>query len=227
MFETLVSYFCKNVGEELLEYMSGRKIYEEDVKKFNIGYVNNNGLPNIKNKEWMEWKEKAKLRNAIVFPLYNMVGKPVALEFRTIKKKFHFKFIPDQTKDIETFFFGLPQALEAIWETKTIYIAEGPSDALTMHKALPNVVASSTAGLTTKQLSFIKRYVDKVIFVYDNDKTGKLKQEKLSDLLWEKYSISSTGFTYPRKDANAFVVEFGEEAFIKKTKQLVDDIKIL
>lgn len=226
MLSPLLDYFQSKVDDTALSYLENRGITPDDVKKFNIGFVPSSGLPALNWEEYNQWKKKLWLRDALVFPFYNILGQPVALEFRTIKDKFHIKFIPKKSKEMEGFFFGLNQALPSIWKTKTVYITEGGTDCISIAKVIPNIIASSTAAITVNQFKLITRFADKVIFIYDNDRTGVENRNKLIEKFRRYSDVSTSYFVYPTKDANKYLEEYGLNKFIRKTKELKNNVLI-
>ncbi len=127
-----------------------------------------------------------RFRGRVVFPIGDLWGKPIAFGARTLKDE-HPKFINSPETKIFTKgrgFYGLHLAKEALEETKTVYIVEGYLDVVIPHQAgVKGLVATLGTALTRDHLKILRRYVDKVVLVFDADAAGQKASERGLDLL--------------------------------------------
>lgn len=110
--------------------------------------------------------------DSVVFPLTSYSGQVIGFQTRTIKQKAFNTFAISRRP--EGYFFGIGPNMEAIWESKSIWLVEGPGDQLLIERLVaPNVVALTTAGTSTTQFRFLRRFVRKIYLCLDLDVTGR------------------------------------------------------
>ena len=69
--------------------------------------------------------------------------------------------------------FAFDQAREAIVRTKTVIVVEGYFDAIALHQAgLTHTVATLGTALTVEHIQALRRFVDKVVLLFDPDAAG-------------------------------------------------------
>lgn len=127
-------------------------------------------------------------------------------------KKFYFeksKFMP--------VFFGLDSCLDEIWKTGTVFLTEGILDALPLKKIKENTLSSLTANLNDYQINWLRRYVKKVILLFDMDEKGKKSVIRLKKILGNDFAVHSIGLK--GKDVNDFIVKYGDT----ELKKLIED----
>jgi hypothetical protein len=69
--------------------------------------------------------------------------------------------------------FGLHQAIESMWTSRSVYLVEGVFDLCPIQRAVPFVVATMTAFTTQQTARLIRRLVQRVWLGYDMDASGK------------------------------------------------------
>ena len=183
--------------------------------------------------KWLGTRGKF-VKGRIVFPVYDELGNIKGIETRALdqramdvlKPKFktslasliealpessvrYKKFYLEKIKQT-AFFFGLPETLEPIWNERTAFLTEGIFDLLSLLKVVPNGVTPMTANINEHQLGWLKRYVTKVILLFDMDKKGKQASEKIKQEL-EPYGIAVHNINLKGRDVNDFVMKFGVE----------------
>ena len=182
------------------------------------------------------------IKGRIVFPVYDEMGYIKGIETRgldkramdVLKPKFKISLkdqiekLPESTVRYKkfylerikqtAFFFGLPFSLESIWKEKTVFLSEGIFDLLSLLKIRPNALTSMTANMNDFQLNWLKRYVNKVFLVFDNDKKGKQAYFKIRSKL-EPDGISVYHLDLKSKDINEFIMKFG----ISELKMTIED----
>ena len=185
------------------------------------------------------------VKGRIVFPVQDEVGNFKGIETRgldqramdVLKPKFkvslkslidslpessvrYKKFYLEKVKN-SAFFFGLPGNLTSIWETRTAFITEGIVDLMSLEKAVPNVVTPMTANINEYQLNWLKRYVDKVITVFDMDPKGQQATIKIKKEL-EPAGISVYSINLKGRDVNDFVMKHGVSELKMTIKDKMD-----
>lgn len=127
-----------------------------------------------------------RFRGRVVFPIGDLWGKPIAFGARTLTDE-HPKFINSPETKIFTKgrgFYGLHLAKDVLEETKTVYIVEGYLDVVIPQQAgVKGLVATLGTALTRDHLKILRRYVDKVVLVFDADAAGQKATERGLDLL--------------------------------------------
>ncbi len=193
----------KNIG---LSYLKERRIDEELIKKFDLGYSLENW------DEFYQWAlkkgfdeelvEKAGLlirkdekkydrfRSRVIFPIHNLTGKVIGFGARTLKKDTKIpKYINSPESDLyhkSDVLYGLHLAKKAIRDEENCYLVEGYTDVIALHQnRVENVVASSGTSLTEEQIKQIKRFSDNVTILFDGDEAGLKASIRGLDMLLE------------------------------------------
>ena len=194
--------------------------------------------------KWLGTRGKF-IKRRIVFPVYDEFGNIKGIETRALDKramtvlkpKFqnnlkslidklpensvrYKKFYLEKIKH-SAFFFGLPHSLEAIWETRTAFLTEGIFDLLSLLKVVPNAVTPMTANINDLQLNWLKRYVDRVIPIFDKDNKGKLALSKIKEIL-EPEGISVYSIGLKGRDVNDFTIKYGVSELKMTIKDKMD-----
>jgi len=219
-----------------LAYLMSRGITVDEMKKYQIGYTKQRFL-NYDEKEYDDaelfnkWIGRGGyfIRERIVFPIYDEFGKVKGIETRALDERSmdvilpkyrsllkniklmesnvrYRKFYLDYSKT-NACLFGVPSSLSSIWEKKEVYLTEGIIDCLSLLKIYPNSISSMTANINTYQINWLRRYVDKVILLFDMDKKGQQAVSKIKRELEGKirvFSISLKG-----KDVNEAYIKNG------------------
>lgn len=186
--------FKHESGKTALEYAKQRKLGDEVLKKFIIGYAPK-GYDNLKRflmkkgfteTELLRWgllaekngKTYDKFRERLMFTIFDHQGDTVGFSGRLIDPK---GLGPKYLNSPETLVYkkskivyGLFQAKESIRKDKYVVLVEGNVDILTSHQAsVENIVAPLGTALTVEQLALIKRYASTVYFALDTDTAGQ------------------------------------------------------
>lgn len=194
----------------------------------NIDEKDNDDTANFN--KWLGWKGRF-VKKRIVFPIYDELGNAKGIETRALdrrsmdvlKPKFkeslkeviaslpeseirYKKFYLGKNKFTATF-FGLPNTLESIWKTRTVFLTEGILDLLTLLKIKPNGISSLTANLNKYQIEWLKRYVDRVILIFDPDKKGRESVDRLKKTLGKELQVDS--LSLKGKDINDYMLKYG------------------
>lgn len=230
-----------------LAYLVSRGITMQDIKKYKIGYIDKSLMnikgdsDDILNfNRWLGTRGYF-VRERIVFPIMDELGSIKGLETRAIDKRAAESLLPkykESFKDqinllqdsavrykkfylekskFSPFFFGLPHNLEAIWKEKTVFLTEGIFDMISLCQIRPNCLSTLTANLNEYQVAWLRRYVDRVIPLFDMDKKGKQSVEKLKKTLGEDFLVCPINLK--NKDVNETVVKHG----IKELELIINE----
>lgn len=196
-----------NEGATAFEYLNKRKISEEDITKFKLGYsptrdallkyLNANNIDlNLAEKFKIIRKDKNdKLYDffvgRVIFPILNEDGDIISFSGREITGKSQAKYLGSENSEI----FEKSQILYNINNLKNnepIYIVEGFFDCIAMAKAgFNNTVAQMGTALTSLHLKSLSKKSKEVVLLYDTDKAGYnavISSSKL--LLRENFNVS-------------------------------------
>jgi DNA primase len=179
----LVKYTHQSIYryKEVLEYLKSRNLTDAEIHEFEIGFNKVISIPAHDDEDYFRFLDKTykgrKLEEKIIFPLKDALGNNVGLIGRSIKKK-EFEIYVTKRGKFEGFFFGLDKALPFIYRENKVYVVEGPFDFFALRKALPNVVAALTAGISENQYNYLRFFCDNIVLVLDSDKAGKIGTDK-------------------------------------------------
>ena len=187
------------LGEPGRAYVEKRKLREQEIKKFLIGYAPN-GFNNLKNfllkrgfslSELVSWgllvekngKIYDKFRNRLMFTIVDHQGDVVGFSGRLIDPE---GLGPKYLNSPETIvykksktLFGLYHAKDSMRKESFVVLVEGNVDILSSHKVgIENIVAPLGTALTIDQVKLIKRYCDSIYFALDTDSAGQKALER-------------------------------------------------
>ena len=161
---------------EALAYLKSREVTDDDIRKYRIGFSKIVGVPEGSDPEWKrfmgETRQGKKFEKMIIFPFEDALGRIIGMAGRSIETKEFKNFVTEEGK-FTGFFFGLPQALPCIYETRMVYVVEGYFDLMAFAKVFPNTVATITSGMNDPQHEQLSFYCDSIVVCFDSDKPGR------------------------------------------------------
>lgn len=194
------------IGKEVKQYLLGREINEDSLKKWRIGYAPDTwqGLSDFLNLKKFTKKEIEKaglglssekgsfydrFRGRIIFPIFDLNSKVVGFTGRIFKQKDK----PETAKYVNTpqtllydkgrILYGLDRAKIEIRKKDFCILVEGNTDLIMVHQAgFENSVAVSGTSLTPYQLNILKRYSDNLLIAFDMDMAGQTATKRGIDL---------------------------------------------
>ncbi|MDC3257327.1 DNA primase [Candidatus Pelagibacter sp.] len=225
------------------DYLKGRSLGKNQVKKFKIGYVEKNPKFFEKLKDefskqtlldtglfYLDEKKKIYLerfRGRLIFPINNISGHPIALGGRIIEKS---DYLAKYINSPETNFFkkgsnlyNLDNARKLSNKLDHIYLVEGYMDVVGLSKnGIENAVANLGTSLTDKQILTLNQFFDDIIICFDGDESGykaalRAAENSIKELKPEK-QISFL-FLPNGEDPDSYVNKNGKNFFIDLTKQ--------
>lgn len=232
------------------DYMRGRGIQPETVKKFGIGYADDGwqtlsdymiaqGTPaelltelGLSKKSAKNDKLYDKFRSRVMFPIFNTMGKIVGFGGRTI--------VDDPAKYInsdESFIFEKKRNLYGLNLTKTeiqeqgyAIVVEGYMDVIGLFQGgVRNVCAALGTALTPEQSNLLKRYTKKAVLCLDSDAPGINAALRGCDVLRAAGLEVRVMHVDDGKDPDEYIKKHGADEFrslLEKTSQTDIDFKI-
>ena len=196
ILEDVTLFWQKNLlqNEEVKNYLKKRGINGETAKKFRLGYAPDSWDKTLnylyQKKYTLEEMEKVGLikkneqgkhydrfRNRIIFPFFNLEGKPVAFSGRDfsgsdkVAKYLNSPETPLFNKS--KILYGLNFAKNEARKRGYFILTEGQMDLVMSHQAgFENTIATSGTSLTDEHLKILSRYTKNLILSFDSDKAG-------------------------------------------------------
>ncbi|MCB9838628.1 MAG: DNA primase [Phycisphaeraceae bacterium] len=116
------------------------------------------------------------LRNRVIFPILDQIGRPIAFGARRINEDDEPKYLnsPETALfDKSSTLFALDKAARPIQSERRAIIVEGYTDAIACHQAgVRHVVATLGTALTGKHALALGRLCDRVVLLFDADAAG-------------------------------------------------------
>ena len=222
------------------QYLSGRGLSEETMRKFGLGYsdkfggglytflkskgysderLRESGLFNVDERHGMY----DKFWNRVIFPIMDVNNRVIGFGGRVMgdgKPKY---LNSPETKifDKSRNLYGLNIARTT--RKKDLILCEGYMDVISMHQAgFTNAVASLGTALTSGHASLLKRYTQEVLLLYDSDEAGIRAALRGIPILRDAGVSSRVVNLKPYKDPDEFIKNMGAEAFEERLGQASD-----
>ncbi len=235
--------FCHNellknpINKYFIEYLKKRNLSFNTIKNFKIGYVQNHvnflklhankfSENTIKDCGLFYFDEKKnsyfdRFRERIIFPINSLIGQPLAIGGRTVKKdSYYAKYINSP----ETQFFkkgnnlyNLDKARKLSNATNQIFLVEGYMDVIGLHNnGVENCVANLGTALTDKQISILNQFFNEIVICFDGDESGykaavRAAENAIKELQPEKQV--SFLFLPTGEDPDTFINKNGKDKF--------------
>ncbi len=215
------------------EYLKGRGITDETIKKFGIGFSLDNwqGIRSyLKQRGFSEEEilelglttknEKGNIydrfRNRIIFPVFNVSGRVIGFGGRVLDDSKP-KYLNSPETPIfhkGTNLYGLNLAIKNN-PARTVIMVEGYMDVISLsQQGVTNVVATLGTALTEGQCKLLKRYIDTVIVSFDSDVAGQNATIRGLEIL-QKSGFDLKILQIPSgKDPDEFIRSYGREKFL-------------
>ena len=232
----------KPTSKTAQEYIKKRKLDNNTLKSFLIGYAgtNNELLSYLKSKGYSEEVMLAsaligksregrlydKFRNRIMFPIQDIRNRVIAFGGRNVVQKEKYDaFDPKYLNSPENIvyskgrnLFGLNVAKRHAENgmLKRLLIVEGYMDAISLYqRGITNVVASLGTALTDNQGRLLRRNAEQVILGYDSDGPGQNAIMRGIDILRSMGVDIRVLQISGAKDPDEFVLKYGPDRFRK------------
>ncbi|MCX7749763.1 MAG: DNA primase [Clostridia bacterium] len=236
-------------NRNVVTYLKNRKISEQMIRKFGIGYSPHDWDLLYKHLTGMGFRNEVilksglaqpaknggycdRFRSRVIFPIFDIRGNVIGFGGRVMDDS-----MPKYMNSPETPVYNKGRNLYAMnfakhSGVKNILIVEGYMDVITLHQAgITNSVASLGTALTESQGRLLKKYAEEIIISYDSDTAGQAAAMRGLDLLNEIGCNVKVLVIPDGKDPDEFIKKNGAEAFrslIHKSITLVEyKIKVL
>jgi DNA primase len=232
-------------GAVAREYLAGRGLTPEGIKKFRIGYAPDsfNGLRDrlspLADAEALRasglFSQKQhddgsfgpiydRFRKRVTFPIANESGRIIAFTARTLEtgdkagpKYMNSPETPLYTKSLVL--FNLDKARTAIRQLEFALLVEGQMDCISVFlRGIQNVIATSGTAFTEQQVAILKRHTSNVAVNFDPDAAGANAAEKSISLLTEEGFNIKIVTLDGGLDPDRFIRERGVEAYIAQVR---------
>lgn len=230
--------YNSEIAKPAQEYVKKRKLDNNTLKKFLIGYSGNynelykllvekgyqeeeilaSGLVN----KMPDGKFIDRYRKRLMFPIQDVRNKIIAFGGRVLDDSKP-KYINSPENIVYSkgrHLFGLNVAKKS--DLKKIIIVEGYMDAISLHqRGITNAVASLGTAMTEAQGRLLRKSSEQVIIGYDSDGAGQAATlrglEILSNLGCDVRILQIEG----AKDPDEFVIKYGPERFQKQVDKSI------
>ncbi len=231
-------YMLRNPrGRVGLQYLSGRQLTEETMKKFGLGYADGAGsdlTAYLRSKGYADellqesgliaFDERRgihdKFWNRVMFPIQDGNHRVIGFGGRVMGDA-----KPKYLNSPETMIFDKSRNLYGLNFARSsrkgnIILCEGYMDVIAMHQAgFTQAVASLGTAFTTGQASLLRRYTEDVLLAYDSDGAGVNAAMRAIGILKESGLRGRVIDMKPYKDPDEFMKNLGAAAFQERIEQ--------
>lgn len=200
-----------------------RKLTEETIRSFHLGYVAKDGEIYID----ADFQGTLPLlpqnfRHSTMFPIFDLYGNVISVSVRPLGPS-NIKYINTSYEKADHL-YGLYQNYKEILKAQKVYVVEGNLSLLTPWQAgIRNIVALLGSNMSYTQLCLISRFAKEVCFVPDGDQAGINFIGKMKQNIGTKFYDSDLKFSYlqlpPKMDPDDFIKTFGKESFLNLPEQ--------
>ncbi len=222
-----------DVGEAARSYAQQRGIEPAWVEKFALGFAPDSwdamvlaaraaGIPERLlaaaglAKTRQDGSLYSAFRHRLMFPIRDALGRVIGFGGRTLGDDPAKYLNSPQTAifDKSKCLFGLDIARDRMAQSREAIVVEGYLDCLVAHQSgFANVVATLGTALTPDHARSLKRYVDRVVVIFDSDDAGRAAADRsLSTLLAERLDVRLSHVP-EGKDPADLLISKGSDAF--------------
>jgi DNA primase len=245
------SHFRSNLAksERARRYLADRQMSEALRERFGLGYAADawTGLYNAAKSAGFSDEMLAQaglarrresgdgyydlFRDRVMFPITDASGRVVGFGGRTLSDTEDVKYINSPESPLYHkggSLYGLYQAKEAMRQPGTAYVVEGYFDLIMVAGAgVDNVVASLGTALTEEQARLLRRYVSRVVLIYDTDDAGIKAALRGVEVLLSCNLVPRLVRLPSGKDPDDFIRSSGAEKFRDTLEEQSDFLDFL
>lgn len=230
----LDSVDAKNVKE----YLYQRKITNEIIKKFEIGYhPKDNALYRFLHAKKIPDEDilnaglarmqpsgiKDIFSDRIMIPIHDIHGNPVGFTARRFHEEDNPKYINTAETDVYKkgdLIFNYHRARTEARNKNCVYLVEGAMDVLAFEKVgLTNAVAALGTAITKQQVQLLKQLQVPILVSFDGDQAGKNATYKFGLLAMKENVIFEIVHNPYELDPDEIIETHGKDALISIAKQ--------
>jgi len=246
IYEIALKFYSNNIntveGIEAKKYLKERQLDGNIIKEFGIGLSlkNNSLLTNMLLKKGynetdliksgLVVKGNAKSHdiyyNRIMFPLFDLTGRPVGFSGRIYNTTDISKYI--NTKETEIFkkgeiLYNYHRAKNIARIKDKVIITEGFMDVIRLYSiGIENVVATMGTAVTKEQISLIKKMAKEIILMFDGDSAGKKAAYQASMMLNNAGVVPKIVVLEDNLDPDEYILKYGKEKIEKKIEHPIN-----
>ena len=221
-------------GEVGMRYLTERKLTDETMHHFGLGYAGKNGEQvvqylrkkgftdeEIKDSGLAMFSEQRGLRsqfwNRVMFPIQDINHRVIGFGGRVMGDG-----EPKYLNSPETMIFDKRRNLYGLNFARTartgnIILCEGYMDVIAMHQAgFTQAVASLGTAFTVEQANLLHRYAENILLAYDSDGAGTKAALRGIGILREAGLTGKVINMRPYKDPDEFIKALGAEEYQKR-----------
>ncbi len=223
-------------GRNGYEYFQKRKLTEETIRRFGLGYSNKTSsdlYQYLRSKGYSDQilKESGlvtieergtydKFWNRVMFPIMDVNSRVVGFGGRVMGDG-----EPKYLNSPETLVFDKSRNLYGLNYARTsrekcFLVCEGYMDVIALHQAgFTNAVASLGTAFTPRHAVLLKRYTGQVVLTYDSDGAGVKAALRAIPILKEVGISTKVLDMKPYKDPDEFIKNLGADAFRERIEK--------
>lgn len=237
MFDITNKYYQNNIksvyGKKAIEYLHNRKIDDDIINEFEIGLsMNDNNVSKLLEKKGYDVNELIDIglcgkkdnfvydifRNRIMFPLYNLDGKPVGFSGRIYNGEADSKYVNSKESTIfkkGNLLYNYHRALSHAREKHQIIVVEGFMDVIRLYTiGIKNVVATMGTAITKEHANLLMKLSKNIVLCFDGDKAGEKATISALDAL-EKIGIAPKIIRLEDDlDPDDYIIKKGSDAYL-------------
>lgn len=237
MFDITNKYYQNNIksvyGKKAIEYLHNRKIDDDVINEFEIGLsMNDNNVSKLLEKKGYDVDELIDIglcgkkdnfiydifRNRIMFPLYNLDGKPVGFSGRIYNDEEDSKYVNSKESIIfkkGNLLYNYHRALSHAREKHQIIVVEGFMDVIRLYTiGIKNVVATMGTAITKEHANLLMKLSKNIVLCFDGDKAGEKATISALDAL-EKIGITPKIIRLEDDlDPDDYIIKKGSDAYL-------------
>ena len=237
MFDITNKYYQNNIksvyGKKAIEYLHNRKIDDDVINEFEIGLsMNDNNVSKLLDKKGYDVNELIDIglcgkkdnfiydifRNRIMFPLYNLDGKPVGFSGRIYNGEKDSKYVNSKESIIfkkGNLLYNYHRALSHAREKHQIIVVEGFMDVIRLYTiGIKNVVATMGTAITKEHANLLMKLSKNIVLCFDGDKAGEKATISALDAL-EKIGITPKIIRLEDDlDPDDYIIKKGSDAYL-------------
>lgn len=157
------------VSDRAIKYFTGRNISIDSVKKFKLGYSENQDM--------------------VTIPAHNHDGLCVGFIGRSVEGKI-FKNTSGLPKSKLLF------NLNRVKTARRVYVVESSFDAIRLDQVGLPAVATLGANVSSKQIGLLQKYFSDIMVIADNDEAGGSMKDKIIDRLGSSVTVININKQY-------------------------------
>ena len=187
-----------NKSKKAKEYLTSRKFNEQDLKKYDISFIDSNVEEfqkfcdknkisdfDLKKLGFISSNDNFLFKNRIMFPILNFRSETIAYGGRALED-FGPKYLncSDSVlyKKNRNLYFT-KEFISSVKKKGYAFLVEGYFDVLSLNQlGFPNSASPSGTALTIQQLEAVSRYTNKILLCFDNDEAGLKATERVLEI---------------------------------------------